>query len=129
MEAEDIGAETSDLLIDLIQNYEFLFNISHKEYKNSQKKEAAWLEIATVLKISGKVSIFKYVVPFNILCQVYKSIFDLKPKNVKKLGKLSGTNLPERRGKDGNLGLQQKFDGLCILKCFSLKSFIGQESK
>lgn len=47
------GVETEELLIDLIQNYEYLYNMSHKDYKNNIVKEAAWANIAAALKISG----------------------------------------------------------------------------
>lgn len=41
------------LLIEVIQQYEFVFNIAHPNYKQSKKKELAWKEIAQILKCSG----------------------------------------------------------------------------
>lgn len=46
--------DLNTILIDLIQNYEYLFNLGHKDYKNTAKKEAAWSEIATVLNITAE---------------------------------------------------------------------------
>lgn len=51
------------LLIEVIQQYEFLYNLKHKDYKNNRKKEESWHEIAILLNSTGKELkyIFLYV--------------------------------------------------------------------
>ncbi|KAB0805202.1 hypothetical protein PPYR_02172 [Photinus pyralis] len=44
--------DVTGLLIELIQNYEFLYDLSHKEYKNAKKKEDAWKEISEITRCS-----------------------------------------------------------------------------
>lgn len=44
----DIG-----LLIEMVQMYPFIFDLSSKEYKDGKKKEMAWKEISEVVGVSG----------------------------------------------------------------------------
>ncbi|XP_031328170.1 transcription factor Adf-1-like isoform X2 [Photinus pyralis] len=40
------------LLIEVIQQYEYLYDLSHKDYKNTKKKELAWKEISDITNVS-----------------------------------------------------------------------------
>jgi hypothetical protein len=51
-EREEFGGDKTGLLIELIQQYEFLFNLGHKDYKNNFKKGEAWTQIAGVLNMT-----------------------------------------------------------------------------
>ncbi|CAG9769703.1 unnamed protein product [Ceutorhynchus assimilis] len=46
MQCEDNPEDTAGLLLEVIQTYEFLYDLRNKEYKNNKKKEDAWKEIA-----------------------------------------------------------------------------------
>lgn len=41
------------LLIEVVQAYEHLYNLRHKDYKNIVKKEESWQEIAGIVQMSG----------------------------------------------------------------------------
>uniref|UniRef100_A0AAR5PXL9 MADF domain-containing protein n=1 Tax=Dendroctonus ponderosae TaxID=77166 RepID=A0AAR5PXL9_DENPD len=45
-------SDFSSLLIELIQNHEYLYNLGHKDYKNAKKKRDAWAKIAAALNAS-----------------------------------------------------------------------------
>ncbi|KAK5648772.1 hypothetical protein RI129_003664 [Pyrocoelia pectoralis] len=49
---ETVSEDSILLLIDIIQQYDFLYDLGHKDYKNINKKEQAWAEIAAVVSIS-----------------------------------------------------------------------------
>ncbi|XP_057658767.1 uncharacterized protein LOC130895475 [Diorhabda carinulata] len=49
---EENSEDIAGLLLEFIQNYEFLYDMKNKDYKNSRKKEDAWKEIASILNIS-----------------------------------------------------------------------------
>uniref|UniRef100_A0A1Y1ND71 MADF domain-containing protein n=1 Tax=Photinus pyralis TaxID=7054 RepID=A0A1Y1ND71_PHOPY len=40
------------LLIEVIQQYEYLYDLSHIDYKNTKKKELAWKEISDITNLS-----------------------------------------------------------------------------
>lgn len=67
-EREEFGGDKTGLLIELIQQYEFLFNLGHKDYKNNFKKGEAWTQIAGVLNMTGKY-IYKvlFIIYSNVL--------------------------------------------------------------
>ncbi|XP_030749421.1 uncharacterized protein LOC115877408 [Sitophilus oryzae] len=44
--------DVSGLLLDIITNYEHLYNLEHRDYKNVLKKHQSWVEIAQMLNIS-----------------------------------------------------------------------------
>lgn len=41
------------VLIDLVKNFPYLYDKSTKDFKNATKKERTWMEISTILKLSG----------------------------------------------------------------------------
>lgn len=40
-------------LLEIIQSYEYLYDLSHVDYKNNKKKESAWEKIGIFLEKSG----------------------------------------------------------------------------
>lgn len=50
--------ENDHLLIDIIQQYPLLYDKSHNDYKNNNKKENAWQAIASTLDSTGIVKFF-----------------------------------------------------------------------
>lgn len=54
MEEESLG-DKAGLLLELIQNYECIYDLKHKDYKNNRKKDHIWAEIASILHTNGKL--------------------------------------------------------------------------
>lgn len=42
------------LFIEAVQNYEYLYNMSHRDYKDHKKKNLAWNEIGMIMNLTGK---------------------------------------------------------------------------
>lgn len=49
-----MAENTDEKLIVLVSQYEVLFDIGHKFYYDTRRKENAWEEIAKQMEISGK---------------------------------------------------------------------------
>ncbi|KYN18245.1 hypothetical protein ALC57_09447 [Trachymyrmex cornetzi] len=45
--------DTDTMLIDLVKNFPYLYNKSQTDFKNTRKKDFAWLEISSILKLTG----------------------------------------------------------------------------
>ncbi|XP_031328169.1 transcription factor Adf-1-like isoform X1 [Photinus pyralis] len=58
------------LLIEVIQQYEYLYDLSHKDYKNTKKKELAWKEISDITNVSGSCTTTERVLLFSIFLLV-----------------------------------------------------------
>lgn len=54
MKQEILSESSIELLLEVIQNYDFLFDLSHRDYKNSKEKDDAWREIAEIVGMTGK---------------------------------------------------------------------------
>lgn len=85
-----------NLLIEIIQSYEYLYNLSDKRYKDQKKKARAWEEISEILKCPGMyffiflLCIYLYIYIYIFLvetCQrAWKSLRDkfVKERNKQK---------------------------------------------
>jgi hypothetical protein len=45
--------DTEDMVLMLVERYEYLFNINHQQYRNNKLKESTWEEIARKVGITG----------------------------------------------------------------------------
>lgn len=45
--------DADTILIDLVKNFPYLYDKSTENFKNIHKKDRAWMEISSVLKLSG----------------------------------------------------------------------------
>ncbi|KYN15704.1 hypothetical protein ALC57_12000 [Trachymyrmex cornetzi] len=45
--------DTDTTLIDLVKNFPYLYDKSQTDFKNTRKKDFAWLEISSLLKLTG----------------------------------------------------------------------------
>lgn len=52
----DDTIKSTELLIDCVRSYPHLYNHQDKNYKDHLMKENSWKEIATVMKMSGKIN-------------------------------------------------------------------------
>lgn len=52
--AQDLDETQRDLLIDLVKQRSYLYDMSHPNYRNVVGKERAWKEIAKLCKAPGK---------------------------------------------------------------------------
>lgn len=52
----DTDKSTNELLIDCVRGYPHLYNHQDKNFKNNLMKENSWKEIASVMKMSGKIN-------------------------------------------------------------------------
>ena len=48
-------------LIEMVQSYPILYDLSHIDYKNTAMKNVVWSEIAVILKEEGKRLYLQYV--------------------------------------------------------------------
>lgn len=57
-EVMDNGTDklSNELLIDCVRGYLHLYNHQDKNFKNNLMKENSWKEIASVMKMSGKIN-------------------------------------------------------------------------
>jgi hypothetical protein len=46
--------DVEDMVVMLVQRYELIYNLRHRDHMNKQKKEMAWIEIGQKVGISGK---------------------------------------------------------------------------
>lgn len=46
--------DTDTVLIDVIQNYAYIYDKSQSDFKDAYKKDRTWSTIASILKLSGK---------------------------------------------------------------------------
>ena len=53
-EAEDAVVAKKKQLIELVQGYPQLYDLSHVDYKNSAAKNVIWAEIAAILEEDGE---------------------------------------------------------------------------
>lgn len=49
-------------LIDFVKSHEILFNVKHKEFRNTEKKNRLWLELSTDLGTDGSYCCCKQIV-------------------------------------------------------------------
>lgn len=47
-------ADNTEVFIETVRNYVFLYDTTHEYYKNMLKKSEAWNEIAKILGMTGK---------------------------------------------------------------------------
>ncbi|KAL1492556.1 hypothetical protein ABEB36_010796 [Hypothenemus hampei] len=80
-ETEIIEIDVS-VLVETIQHYEFVYNMSHPDYKNAKKKQLAWEEIASILNC-----------PVAECQKTWKSLRDRFTKEKNKMK--SGSEAPE----------------------------------
>lgn len=52
----DTDKSTDELLIDCVRGYPHLYNLQDKNFKNNLMRENSWREIASVMKMSGKIN-------------------------------------------------------------------------
>lgn len=56
-----MGEET-ELFIEKVRNYPYLYDTSHKYYKNIVKKSETWTVISAELDMTSKYGFFKYCI-------------------------------------------------------------------
>lgn len=57
-DSQDI--DRTALFLEIIQNYSFLYDLSHRDYRDNEKKNNAWRSIGEALGWSGKDKIGGY---------------------------------------------------------------------
>ncbi|KYN01445.1 hypothetical protein ALC62_06072 [Cyphomyrmex costatus] len=46
---------TDTMLIDLVKNFPYLYDKSQTDFKNTHKKDCAWMKISSILKLTGNL--------------------------------------------------------------------------